>query len=255
MSPSTRHARLFDFKGDLLLVRFAVSSSVLVPLGSIKLGHVIKHTVEHPVGINNPRVRTLPRRDILRHGIDPAVKVGDVILAELLRVRILGKEHRRPVDRRRRQPHKVPRARLVQLLGQTLVDVHDLGVERRRGIGAVPVRVADIVNTDPEGKHRVRACPGRGCFCGVGVAEECLDLVLEGEYRVGVGLDEVGVDCGAAVCKVVGVQEGCIVLYGQVVDPVGPVAGGPARVGRVSEGVGGVRSFEGCVEACDMLAG
>lgn len=145
----------------------------------------------------------------------------------------------RAVDGRHVEEEEVARAGLVQGVDQTSVSL-EVGGEDVARVGLV-VRVADVVDAEEGGEERVVALPGEGALRAVGVEgqELVFDLVAHGEDCREVLGDEALVDHRAAVGQVERLERRGVVGCGEEVDPVGPVGGGVAWVGRVAEGVAG----------------
>lgn len=122
------------------------------------------------------------------------------------------------------QQHKVPRSRIVQDLQLSEVAGHDLFHDLV--VVALPPRVADIVDANPDGEQRIVA-PGRIAGLLGNAAAELRHLVNEAQDSGRVRLDDGGVGRRAAVGEVVGQESRSVVLGGEETDPVQAAAGSP----------------------------
>jgi len=183
----------------------------------------------------------------LRQPLDAHIKRLNSLIHQRRRLRALRHHQRATIHGRHVEEDEVPRARVIQLLDEAIVDGEDLVIEDRGGGVAEPPAVPDVVDAHEDPEERVGARPGGRE--GVGGDEELLDLVGEGEHLWGVGGYERGGDGGAAVGEVVGEQLRGVVFDGEEIDPVRSVGGGPAGVAGVSQWVSWCGLCEGHIEA------
>lgn len=105
----------------------------------------------------------------------------------------------------------------------------------------LPVAVPDVVDSNPNQEQTILGSPW--CqLAGLDLAKEkVFDLVDNGSDFGSIRNHKVTVDSSTSVCHVV--CDGCagIVGGGEVVDPVGAIGGGPARVDWVTHWVRGGR--------------
>lgn len=148
-----------------------------------------------------------------------------------LSVRGEGKEGEKAKVRHTRhgEEHKLLQPGVEQVLQQLKVAVHDLGDGRG---GAVPERLADVVDAGPEDDQRVVA---RGLAAEVLV--ELVDLIVDA--RAGVAVDNVLVRGRTRHGKVVGEGQRRVELGRHLPDPVEAAAGRRARQCRVADRVAG----------------
>ena len=166
---------------------------------------------------------------------DLGVEGRDGFLLEGRHIRALNYCARRAVDGRDVDEEKIAGARGVQFIYDGVVDFKD-GSTEGGGVGIL-VRVADIVNPDPDCEERRSGLPGDEGFVAVDGEKFVLNLLLEVEDCGEVLRDECGIDCGTAIGEIVGLNTRLIVRRGQEVDPVWPVRGRVTWVGGIAERV------------------
>lgn len=98
----------------------------------------------------------------------------------------------------------------------------------RVAASALVVRVADVVDADPEREQGVVARPRCARRLACDRSKELVHLVREGQNRRLVRLHKLRVDRRATIGKVVGQRQRRIILYGHDVDPVHTTNGSEA---------------------------